>query len=135
VEVNVKGAHREDAVLRDLLAQRRELRQRSEALRAAGGGSRQEQMAFGEAVAAAVADRQRGDAERVVASLGAYASQLRPGPLVDGCFVNASFLVATGGLADFDAAVSRLRGEMSAHADVSVYGPLPPYSFVNGAGG
>jgi hypothetical protein len=135
VEVNVKATHREDAVLRDLLAQHPELRERNEALRAAGGGSHQEKAAFGETVAAAVADRRRGDAERTVARLRPHASQLRPGPPVDGCFVNASFLVATRGLADFEAAASRLRGEMSAYADLSVYGPLPPYSFVNPTGG
>ena len=53
VELNVKGAHAEEALLADLL-QNAELRARNEALRAAGGGGHQDKVAFGEQVAAAV---------------------------------------------------------------------------------
>lgn len=69
VEVNVKAVHREEAVLRELLLGDRELRKRSEALRASGGGSQQDQVAFGQQVSAALDARRSQDADRVVAEL------------------------------------------------------------------
>ncbi len=134
VELNVKGVHQKDGVLAQLLSRHRELRERNEALRASGGGSYQDKVAFGERVAAAMEERRSEDAERVVARLRPYASQVRLGPPVDGCFVNASFLVAATGLEDLESSASQLRGEVAGYADVRVYGPLPPYSFVSANG-
>ena len=82
----------------------------------------------------AVAARRAHDAEQIVARLRPYAAQVRLGPPVDGCFVNASFLVATDTMADFERAVSQLRDEASAYAYLQVFGPLPPYSFVDPGG-
>jgi hypothetical protein len=130
VELNVKGIHAEEALLRDLLLQNDELRARNHALRAAGGGRHQDKVAFGEHVAAAVAERRARDAGQVIARLQPHAAQIRRGPPVDGCFVNVSFLVASGARADFDGALSPLRRELPGYASVELYGPLPPYSFV-----
>ncbi|WEX89724.1 GvpL/GvpF family gas vesicle protein [Sinorhizobium garamanticum] len=129
VELNVKGVHAEEALLRDLLLQNDELRARNHALRTAGGGH-QDKVAFGESVAAAVVERRARDAGQVIARLQPHAAQVRRGPPVDGCFVNVSFLVASGARADFDGALSQLRGELPGYASVELYGPLPPYSFV-----
>jgi Gas vesicle synthesis protein GvpL/GvpF len=129
-EVNVKGEHREQAILTDVLLRHRELRERNEALRAAGGGAYADRAAFGERVAAAVEQRRDHDAERVLARLRPHASRVRLGPPVDGCFVNASFLVPTTALSAFESSVYQLRDEMAAYADVRWFGPLPPYSFV-----
>jgi hypothetical protein len=131
IEHNVKGAHRPDALLADLLAQHPDLRERNAALRAAGGGGQPDRAAFGERVAAAVAHRSARDAGSLVAALRPYASRHSPGPPVDGCFVNASFLVPSAARADFDVAVTRLRSAMDGYADLRVSGPLPPYSFVD----
>ena len=90
-------------------------------------------MEFGEAVAAALAERRAQDAAVVVAALTPYASKVSMGPAVDGTFVNVSFLVADADRTRFDASVSELGRELSGIADVHSYGPLPPYSFV-GAG-
>jgi Gas vesicle synthesis protein GvpL/GvpF len=130
VELNVKGVHAEEALLRDVLLQNGELRARNHALRAAGGGGHQDKVAFGEHVAAAVAERRARDAGQVIARLQPHAAQVRRGPPVDGCFVNVSFLVASGARPDFDGALSRLRRELPGYASVELYGPLPPYSFV-----
>jgi Gas vesicle synthesis protein GvpL/GvpF len=130
VELNVKGVHAEEALLRDVLLQNDELRVRNQALRAAGGGGHQDKVAFGEQVAAAVAERSARDAGQVIARLQLHAAQVRRGPPVDGCFVNVSFLVASGARRDFDGALSRLRGKLPGYASVELYGPLPPYSFV-----
>jgi len=129
-ELNVKGVHAEEALLRDVLLQNDELRVRNQALRAAGGGSHQDKVAFGEQVAAAVAERSAREAGQVIARLQPHAAQVRRGPPVDGCFVNVSFLVASGARPDFGGALSRLRRELPGYASVGVYGPLPPYSFV-----
>jgi Gas vesicle synthesis protein GvpL/GvpF len=130
VELNVKGVHAEEALLREVLLQNDELRVRNHALRAAGGGSHQDKVAFGEQVAAAVAERRARDAGQVIARLQPHAAQVRRGPPVDGCFVNVSFLVASGARRGFDGALSRLRGKLPGYASVELYGPLPPYSFV-----
>jgi hypothetical protein len=130
-ELNVKAFHREDGVLRDLLEQHPELREWNDALRAAGGGGHEARVDFGEAVAAALEDRRAGDADRVLEALQPHASGLRLGPPVDGCFVNASFLVADAARQDFDAALARARNSMADVAELNLYGPLPPYSFVD----
>ena len=130
VELNVKGVHAEEALLRDVLLQNDGLRAQKHALRAAGGGCHQDKVAFGEQVAAAVAERSARDAGQVIARLQPHAARVRRGPPVDGCFVNVSFLVASGARPDFDGALSRLRGELPGYASVELYGPLPPYSFV-----
>ena len=132
VELNVKGHHREDAILRDVLLEHPELAERNQALRAAGGGSHQEKVEFGERVANLVEDRRMRDAERALSQLQQHAAETRMGPQVDGCFVNASFLVAEGAQPRFEAALQQLRKELDGYANISLHGPLPPYSFVDG---
>ena len=130
VELNVKGLHREDALLADLLRQHPGLRKHQHALRAAGGGSHDEKVEFGERVAAAVEERRARDAEHAVARLTPHAAEVHLGPPVEGCFVNASFLVAVAARPAFEASLGRLRKELAGCADLKSYGPLPPYSFV-----
>jgi Gas vesicle synthesis protein GvpL/GvpF len=130
VEVNVKAVHREESVLRELLLGNQELRNRSEALRASGGGSHQDKVALGEKLSAALEDRRSKDAEQLVAELRPHASAVKLGPPVDGCFVNVSFLLGATERDDFEAALSRLRQERSELMEIRLYGPLPPYSFL-----
>jgi hypothetical protein len=130
VELNVKGVHAEELLLRDVLFRNGDLRVQNHALRAVGGGSHQDKVAFGEQVAAAVAGRRARDADQVITRLQPHAAQVRRGPPVDGCFVNVSFLVASDARPDFDRTLSRLRRELPGYASVDLYGPLPPYSFV-----
>jgi hypothetical protein len=131
VERNVKGAHQEDALLADLLTNLPELRARNEALRAAGGGSQPDRVAFGEQVSLAVEQRRARDAAYVVAALRPLAMQDRHAPSVEGCFVNVSFLVPSTAQDDFDAVVAQLRTALVGYADLRVSGALPPYSFVD----
>jgi len=133
VELNLKGVHAEDAVLRDVLMSRPELRERNEALRAAGGGSHQDKLEFGERVAAALEQRRARDAELVLSKLQQHASQTRSGPRVEDCFFNISFLVDSRQRSEFEHALSRLRQALSGYATLYLFGPLPPYSFVGGA--
>jgi hypothetical protein len=130
VEVNIKAIHREDAVLRELLLGSQELRNRSEALRASGGGSHQDKVELGEQLSAALDDRRSQDAEQLVAELRPHASAVKLGPPVDGCVVNVSFLLGATEREDFELALARLRQERSELMEVRLYGPLPPYSFL-----
>ena len=131
VERNVKGAHQEDALLADLLAANPELRARNEALRAAGGGSQPDQVAFGEQMGLAVEQRRTRDAAYVVAALRPLAMLDRHAPPVKDCFANVSFLIPATAQDDFDAVVAQLRAAMEGYAELRVSGPLPPYSFVD----
>jgi hypothetical protein len=130
VELNVKAVHREEAVLRGLLLDDRELRNLREALQAAGGGSHHDKVEFGEKLSAALDERRTRDAEHVVAELRPHASAVTLGPPVGGCFVNASFLVGAKQRKKFEASLKRLRQELSELVEIRLYGPLPPYSFV-----
>lgn len=131
VERNVKGEHQEDALLADLLTDNPELRARNEALRAAGGGSQPDRVAFGEQVNVAVEQRRTRDAAYVVAALRPLAMLDRHAPPVKGCFVNVSFLIPSAAQGDFDAVVAQLRTAMEGYAELRVSGALPPYSFVD----
>jgi hypothetical protein len=132
VELNVKASYAEDAVLRETLLRHRELRELNDRLRASGGGTYEDRLAFGERVAAAVQERQSVDAERILAELRPHAAASTPGPAVDGSFFNTSFLVGAGERAGFDDAVRRVQQGFTELVDVRAYGPLPPYSFVSG---
>jgi hypothetical protein len=130
-ERNVKGGHQEHALLADLLTANPELRAQNEALRAAGGGSQPDQVAFGERMALAIEQRRTRDAAYIVAALRPLAMLDRHAPAVKDCFVNVSFLVPSGAQDDFDAVVAQLRTAMEGYAELRVSGPLPPYSFVD----
>jgi hypothetical protein len=130
LELNVKAVHREEPVLRDLLLENPTLRDRHEAMQASGGGSYEDKVEFGERVATAMEARRARDAERVLASLRSHASLVQLAPSASGCFVNASFLVDAAARQEFETSLARLQDELVEFADVRVYGPLPPYSFV-----
>lgn len=79
-EYNVKGAHREEEVLRRILAEEPEIRALNDARRAAGGGSYQDRLQFGERVARAVREREVRDARGVRERLGPLAEAQHDGP-------------------------------------------------------
>jgi hypothetical protein len=129
-EFNVKGAYHEVALLHQLLRRSPVLLEQHAALQAAGGGAYHEQVTFGERVAAAVELQRVRDAELTVARLGPHASEVRLAPPVQGCFVNVSFLVASGREGELETALDEVQRELLAYASLVLHGPLPPYSFV-----
>ncbi|POM25684.1 Gas vesicle synthesis protein GvpL/GvpF [Actinomadura rubteroloni] len=134
-EYNIKAAHHEDAVLREILRHDAALREANEALRAADGGSPRERMDFGERVAGALEGHRERDAARLLALLRPHAVAERPGPPVDGAFLNMSLLVDEAQAGELTALVETLRGEIGWLMELNLYGPLPPYSFVDVAPG
>ncbi|MEV7975698.1 GvpL/GvpF family gas vesicle protein [Streptomyces sp. NPDC086519] len=129
VEYNVKASHVEEAVLHRVMSERPELRALAEANRKAGGGSYESRLELGEMVAGAVKAREAQDAAEVRQALEPEASAVSVGPESTGWLVNLSFLLDRHSTETFLAGVERLR-KSHPHLDLSVNGPLPPYSFV-----
>jgi hypothetical protein len=129
VEYNVKGNHVEDAVLHQVMAENAEIRALAEANRRSGGGSYDEKLRLGEAVAAAVRAKESEDAVALQRALEPVADAVSVGPESTGWLANVSFLVPRDSAENFLAAVERVRAELP-HLEVRVNGPLPPYSFV-----
>ncbi|MBO0655764.1 GvpL/GvpF family gas vesicle protein [Streptomyces triculaminicus] len=129
VEYNVKAVHREDAVLHLVLAENAGLRSLAAANQADGGGSYEQRLRFGELVAQGVREREGRDAELVREALAPLAERERTGPENSGCFLNVSYLIE-------EAAARRLLDEVRRlekthpQLELTVHGPLPPYSFV-----
>ncbi|WP_081654956.1 GvpL/GvpF family gas vesicle protein [Amycolatopsis orientalis] len=129
VEMNVKVAHKEDAVLGQILAGDDEIRNLAASLREDAGRGQPEQVRFGELVAGRLEEREGEDADAILGFLRPLASEHSPGPRVDGCFFNCSFLVPREKLAEFQDTVQRLTALVEEVAEVRAQGPLPPYSF------
>ncbi|GHJ37817.1 GvpL/GvpF family gas vesicle protein [Streptomyces sp. TS71-3] len=129
VEYNVKATHREDAVLRYVMARRPDIRDLSDANNAAGGGNYRQRLELGELVVAAVQAQQAEDAELVYRTLEQVTASVTAGPEAASWVANVSFLVERKGTGAFTEAVDRLRADRP-HLDLRLNGPLPPYSFV-----
>ncbi|KNB52284.1 GvpL/GvpF family gas vesicle protein [Streptomyces caatingaensis] len=130
VEYNVKAVHDEEAVLHLVLAEDARLRALAEANRKAGGGSYEDRLRFGEQVAEAVRSREAWDADLVRDTLEPLAEGCRPGPESGGWFLNLSFLLAEPAAERLVTTADRLR-RAHPQLDLTVTGPLPPYSFVD----
>ncbi|MGP4006687.1 GvpL/GvpF family gas vesicle protein [Streptomyces sp. 4N124] len=132
VEYNLKASHVEETVLHQVLADNPELRALAEANRLAGGGSHEQRLQLGEMIAAAVQEREVQDAAAAQEALTPLAAATSPGPGSAGWLANVSFLVERDSVAGFLEKVEELRAA-SPHLEISVNGPLPPYSFVDPA--
>ncbi|MER6538522.1 GvpL/GvpF family gas vesicle protein [Streptomyces sp900105755] len=129
VEYNVKASHVEEAVLHRVMSENPELRGLAEANRKAGGGTYESRLQLGEMVAGAVKVREAEDAGEVRQALEPEAAAVSVGPESTGWLVNLSFLLDRHSVETFLAGLERLR-RTHPHLDLSVNGPLPPYSFV-----
>ncbi|MFK0110753.1 GvpL/GvpF family gas vesicle protein [Streptomyces sp. NPDC091217] len=129
VEYNVKASHVEAAVLHRVMSENAELRALAEANRQAGGGTYEDRLRLGEMVVGAVRVREAEDAVEIRQALEPEAAAVSVGPESTGWLANVSFLVDQGSVMAFLAGVERLRGSHP-HLELSVNGPLPPYSFV-----
>lgn len=129
VEYNVKANHVEDAVLHQVMAENAEIRALAEDNRRSGGGTHDDKLRLGEAVATAVKAKESEDALAVQRALEPAADAVGVGAESTGWIANVSFLVPRATAEDFLAAVERVRADLP-HVEVRVNGPLPPYSFV-----
>lgn len=118
VQDNLAALIREDAVVRGL---REETRRRP---------SYEANVRLGEAVAAGLRRRAAVAAARLPAQLSGTADDMCPGPDVEGCVMNASFLVPRHRERRFRDVAERFAAEHADRLDLRVTGPLPCYSFV-----
>jgi hypothetical protein len=132
VEFHVRAAQDEETGLRAALAGSGDVRRLAEATR--GGGSYEDRLALGEAAAAELQQRQHGYSERLLGALRPLARAEAPGTPTGDAFLAVSFLVDRGRAAAFGTAVDRAAEELGSEIELRLYGPLPPYSFVAGAG-
>lgn len=129
-EINVKVTPDEDAMLQVVAAEDPAVRR----LRTRGGQGYLDQLRLGEAVADAVRKRSEGDADLVLRTLRPYGVRTASGPPVEGCVLNASFLVEDGAVEEFLDRVADLDDKLGGLCRVRASGPIPPYSFAEPAG-
>ncbi|MBY8881489.1 GvpL/GvpF family gas vesicle protein [Actinacidiphila acidipaludis] len=131
-EYNLKAVHRTDAVIHQVLAEEPEIRAVSDAQRTAGGGTHEDKLRLGEMVAAAVNAREKRDAELVREKLAGHAEAVQSGPGSQAWIADLSFLLTAESAGQFLTAVDELARDHP-HLELTVNGPLPPYSFVEPA--
>lgn len=136
VEVRIRAAYEEDSVLREVVRDNPEI---AELRRAVQGrpedATYYERIRLGEIVARAVERRREHDAEAVLEGLAGEVIGVEVGDAVhERVVVNASFLVASERLAQFDETLERLAAGQAGRMRFKYTGPLPPHSFVQFSG-
>lgn len=129
VEYNLKAARDEDDLLREVVTSSPEVRRLNEFTRA-HPEAQDERMRLGETVSGEVRRREDEAGRELVAALSPGAERHVVADPDKEHFLNVSFLVRRASADAFTRAV-REEGERRGDAyTLSVYGPLPPYSFV-----
>jgi hypothetical protein len=129
VEFNLKASRDEDALLREILAESEEVRRLNEFTRE-HPDAHDQKVALGELLSAEIDSRNLAEAQRIVAQLESLVVQHRAAEQQDSNFLNVSFLVKRGDAESFSRAVWEEAERRGAAYSLSLYGPLPPYSFV-----
>lgn len=132
VEVQVKAGYDEAAIAAVLVGSDRKLA-RMQAGVAGGRNGYGARIELGRRFAELLERRRRADAHALATALEGAAVALRAGdPPGEYGVVNLSLLVRRDGLARFDRETEALAGSVGDLMTLSVMGPLPPYSFVDG---
>ncbi|QFG25200.1 GvpL/GvpF family gas vesicle protein [Actinomadura sp. WMMB 499] len=129
VEYHLKAGRDQDDVLREILAESAEARRLNEATRrdpAAHG----DKMALGELISQEVVRRNDAAAREIVDTLAPGAAQVAPGEARGEHFLAVSFLVDRARAAGFADLVQDERARRGDGYELTLHGPLPPYSFV-----
>ena len=128
VEVTIKGIYDEEAVLREVLAENREIAELKRAIEGKPeAATYYERIRLGELVAAGLDERRAAAAPQIIDLLAPLAVDVRVGePVHERMAVNASFLVERAHLDEFDRAVDRVGAEQAGRIQLKYTGPLPP---------
>ncbi|WP_406143331.1 GvpL/GvpF family gas vesicle protein [Streptomyces sp. NBC_01012] len=127
VEMNVKITPVQDS-LAALVREDPEVRRIREETRRRPGY--EANIRLGEAVAAGLRRRAAAVAARLPGEVAGTTHAMCPGPDVNGCVLNVSFLVSRHEVARFRAVAERFAADHPDRIDLRVTGPLPCYSFV-----
>ncbi|MFH9610646.1 GvpL/GvpF family gas vesicle protein [Streptomyces sp. NPDC017448] len=130
VEVNVKALPAPDSLAEVVVEDAVVRRLRDEARRRPGYEA---SVRLGEAVASALTRRAAEAGREVLRELAPLARATAPGPDVQGCALNTSFLVPRGRSQRFRTAAERLAEAHRSRVELRFAGPLPCYSFVGDA--
>lgn len=132
VEVTIKGIHDEEAILREVIAENREMAELREAIQGKPeAATYYERIRLGELVAAALDEKRAAAAPQIIDRLAPFAVDVRVGePVHERMAANASFLVERAKLGEFDRAVDQIGAELAGRIQLKYTGPLPPHSFV-----
>jgi gas vesicle protein GvpL/GvpF len=132
VEISLKGIYDEAAIIREVVAENREVAKLRGAIQGKpADATYYERIRLGELVAAAFSAKREQDSVAVVEALrpNAVAVELAE-PAHERMAVNASFLVLRAQLEEFDRAVDELGASQADRIRFKYTGPLPPHSFV-----
>ncbi|OLT28384.1 gas vesicle protein [Actinomadura sp. CNU-125] len=129
IEYHLKCGRDQDDVLREILTESPEARRLNDATRhdAAAHGDR---MALGELISQEVVARNDAAGREIVAALAPAAVQVAPGEARGEHFLAVSFLVDRTRAAEFADLVRAEAGRRGDGYELTLHGPLPPYSFV-----
>jgi hypothetical protein len=126
VELTLRALYEETAVLASVIRDE----PRIAALR--GSSNPADQVALGEAVAKALADRRARDADEIVASLSSLAREVEVEERVaEYEVVRAAFLVDRSAVEDVEAQAEKLAERHDGVIRFKLIGPLPPHHFVS----
>ena len=132
IEVNLKALYDEATLLREVVAEDREIASLKEKVAGLPAEAAHfESMRLGEMVAAAVNAKREADAARILDLLTPLAAASEVGdPIHEYMVVNASFLLESAREQEFDGALERLAADQHPRIRFKLTGPLPPHSFV-----
>jgi Gas vesicle synthesis protein GvpL/GvpF len=136
IQLNVKGRYNEESLLRQIVREEPALARLRE--RAARSGAVAEQLALGQGVEAAIAQRRARDAAAVRRTLEGLATAARDEQVRHPDAFNIAFLVARDNTDTFSEHVSNVRQELGDRIEIRYVGPVPPFSFAEtelGSGG
>lgn len=132
VEITLKGIYDEETILREAIAEDRDIAKLREAIHGKPEeATYYQRIELGELIAAALEEKRAAAAPQIIDRLVPFAADVRVGePVHERMAVNASFLVARDRLEEFDRMVDRIGAEQAGRIQLKYTGPLPPHSFV-----
>jgi Gas vesicle synthesis protein GvpL/GvpF len=128
VEIQVKATYVEDEILREVMSKDSGVKR----LRKRAGGSYQDRIRLGEAVAGALEKRRREDARLIAKRIHRFGESCSDGPLGNELMVaNLACLVRRDAIDTFEHEVHEMAQGSEGRITFRIFGPLPPYSFVD----
>lgn len=129
LEYNLKVSREEEDLLREIITDSEEISRLREVTQE-NPMAQEEKVRLGELVSQEVQARQEADGKALVAQLADVAQRQAVAEPTQTHFLNASFLVRRDEAAAFSQAVTEEAERRGDAYSLSLYGPLPPYSFV-----
>jgi hypothetical protein len=132
IEMNVKGLYDEAAVLREVVAENREVAALRDAISSAPpDATYPERIRLGELVAESLSAKREADGHAVVERLAPHAIAVDvTAPVHERMAVNAAFLLDREDTSSFDDELEAIAKENHPRISFKLTGPLPPHSFV-----